>query len=264
LADLLQEIREEYQLYTYDQLQYKKKVNSVSDMFGLKQKNRLKTDYCAAYVIGRFQFAPIVMFGLNPGYSVRNSPIEENEANKSWQNYQNFYLNFFRYFSHNKFESPYYTALWYLLSGLTGTNFPKKRKWELFDQYLCNIELIPYHSEGIMLPDILNKEQFEYLQERYISNINFIRQFKPKLLIFNGKVWKTLLINHDLIEQHIEAPNAKQFRMYFFELDGIPSVLFDRFFQRHFLGITNDDRMFTIPKLIHDRFENLSHDLERG
>jgi hypothetical protein len=49
--------------------------------------------------------------------------------------------------------------------------------------------------------------------------------------------------------------------MYSFELDGIPSVLFDRFFQRHFRGITNDDRMFTIPKLIHDRFKNLRENL---
>jgi hypothetical protein len=70
-------------------------------------------------------------------------------------------------------------------------------------------------------------------------------------------------MNHDLIEQHIEAPINKQFRMYLFEIDGIPSVLFDRFFQRHFRGITDDDRMFTIPKLIHNKFENLSHDLAR-
>jgi hypothetical protein len=70
-------------------------------------------------------------------------------------------------------------------------------------------------------------------------------------------------MNHDLIEQHIDDPRKKQFRMYFFEIDGIPSVLFDRFFQRDFRGITDDDRMITIPKLIHDKFENLSHDLAR-
>ncbi|CAN5425073.1 hypothetical protein BH18THE1_BH18THE1_05120 [soil metagenome] len=261
MADLLHEIREEYLLYTIDRRRYEKKVNSISDMFGLTRKNRFKTDYCAVYVVGRFQCAPIIMFGLNPGYSSRNSPIEENEARKSWEDYQNLYLNFFKYFSHNKFESPYYTALWYLLSGLTGTHFPKKRKWELFDQYLCNLELIPYHSEGVVLPAILNEEQLEYLQNRYNSSIKFIRQFKPKLLIFNGKIWKNLLNNHNLIEQHIKAPITDQFRMYFFELDGIPSVLFDRFFQRHFGGITNEDRMFTIPKVIHSKFENLSNNL---
>jgi hypothetical protein len=49
--------------------------------------------------------------------------------------------------------------------------------------------------------------------------------------------------------------------MYSFEIDGIPSVLFDRFFQRNFRGITDDDRMFTIPKLIHDRFKDLRENL---
>ena len=233
-------------------------------MFGLTRKNRFKTDHSAVYIVGRFQCAPIIMFWLNPGYSSKNSPIEENEARKSWEHYQSLYLNFFKYFSNNKFESPYCTALWYLLSGLTGTNFPKKRKWELFDQFLCNLQLIPYHSEGIVLSDLLNEKQLDYLQNRFNSNIKFITQFKPKLLIFNGKIWKTLLVNHKLIEQHIEAPITEKFRMYFFELNGIPSVLFDRFFQRHFWGITNDDRMFTIPKLIHNKFENLSNQLSRS
>jgi hypothetical protein len=80
-------------------------------------------------------------------------------------------------------------------------------------------------------------------------------------LIFNGKIWKTLFINYKLTEQHVEAPTLDQFTMYSFEIDGIPSVLFDRFFQRNFQGITDDDRMFTIPKLIHDRFMDLREDL---
>jgi hypothetical protein len=257
LVELTQEILDEYLLYACDPVKYKKKVNSISDMFGLTKKNRLKTDYSPVYVVGKFQTAPIVTFGINPGYSSKNSPIEENEAGKSWQHYQSLYLNFFQYFSYNKFESPYYTALWYLLSGLTGTTYPKKRKWALFDQYLCNLVLIPYHSEGTVLPTILKEQQLEYLKNRHSSNIKFIKQFKPKLLIFNGKIWKTLLINYNLTEQYVKVPTTNQFNMHFFELDGIPSVLFDRFFQRHFRAITNDDRMFTIPKLIHDRFKNL-------
>jgi hypothetical protein len=123
------------------------------------------------------------------------------------------------------------------------------------------LELIPYHSEGIVFPAILKEWQLEYLKNRHNSNIKFIKQFKPKLLIFNGKIWKTLLINDNLTEQYVKSPTMSQFVMYFFELDGIPSVLFDRFFQRHFWGITNDDRLFTIPKLIHDRFKNLRANL---
>lgn len=261
MTELLKEIRNEYQDYSQFPAEYEKKVDSISNLFGLRNKNRLKTDYCPVFVIGKYKTAPVIFFGINPGYSSKNSPIEENEASKSWEHYQSLYLNFFQYFSHHKFESPYYTALWYLLSGLTGTDYPIKRKWSLFDKYLCNLELIPYHSEGIVFPNILNDKQLEYLHNRFTSNIEFIKQFNPKLLIFNGKIWKTLLINYNLVEQHVKRPATNQFTMYSFELDGIPSVLFDRFFQRHFRGITNDDRMFTIPKLIHDRFKNLRENL---
>lgn len=261
MTELLQEIRNEYQDYAQFPVEYKKKVDSISNLFGLRHKNRLKADYCPVYVVGKYRTTPVIFFGVNPGYSSKNSPIEENEASKSWEHYQSLYLNFFQYFSRHKFESPYYTALWYLLSGLTGTNYHIKRKWSLFDKYLCNLELIPYHSEGIAFPTILNEKQLGYLQNRFTSNIKFIKQFNPKLLIFNGKIWKTLLINYNLIEQNEKSPITAQFTMYFFELDGIPSVLFDRFFQRHFWGITNDDRMFTIPKLIHDRFKNLRESL---
>jgi hypothetical protein len=261
LTELLKQIRNEYQDYAQFPVEYKKKVDSISNLFGLRNKNRLKTDYFPVFVIGKYQTAPVIYFGINPGYSSKNSPIEENEASKSWEHYQSLYLNFFQYFSHYKFESPYYNALWYFLSGLTGTNYPIKRKWSLFDKYLCNLELIPYHSEGIAFPNILKERQLEYLHSRFTSNIEFIKQFNPKLLIFNGKIWKTLLINYNLVKQRLKRPITNQFMMYSFELDGIPSVLFDRFFQRHFWGITNDDRMFTIPKLIHDRFKNLRESL---
>jgi hypothetical protein len=261
LTKLLKEIRNEYQDYAQFPVEYEKKVDSISNLFGLRNKNRLKSDYCPVFVIGKYKTAPIIFFGINPGYSPKNSPVEENEASKSWEHYQNLYLNFFQYFSNHKFESPYYTALWYLISGLIGTNYPIKRKWSLFDKYLCNLELIPYHSEGIAFPNILNSKQLEYLHNGFTSNIEFIKQFNLKLLIFNGKIWKTLLINYNLVEQHVKRPVTNQFTMYSFELDGIPSVLFDRFFQRHFWGITNDDRMFTIPKLIHDKFKNLRENL---
>jgi hypothetical protein len=38
------------------------------------------------------------MFGINPGYSHKNNPEEDMEARKSWDDYQNLYLNFFSAF----------------------------------------------------------------------------------------------------------------------------------------------------------------------
>lgn len=113
----------------------------------------------------------------------------------------------------------------------------------------------------MVLPTSLKEQQFLYLKNRYNSNVTFIMRYNPKLLIFNGKIWETLLIDHNLINKYIKVPLTKRFNIYFFESHGIPSVLFDRFFQRHFWGITNDDRMFTIPKLIHNNFESLYNHL---
>jgi hypothetical protein len=61
--------------------------------------------------------------------------VRDDEARKSWRHYQDLYLNFFLYFSNNRFESPYYTALWYFLSGLLngslGKEYKKTDKWKL-------------------------------------------------------------------------------------------------------------------------------------
>jgi hypothetical protein len=128
--NLLEEIKANYDLCINDPYEYQKKVDSVSDLFSLKGKQRLKGDYCPVYVFGKYHSTPIVMLGINPGFSSKNSPIEDMEARKSWQDYQNLYLDFFRYFSNHKFESPYYTALGHLLAGLTGDQ--STSKWETF------------------------------------------------------------------------------------------------------------------------------------
>ena len=106
MTKLLKEIRNEYQDYAQFPVEYEKKVDSISNLFGLRNKNRLKSDYCPVFVIGKYKTAPIIFFGINPGYSPKNSPVEENEASKSWEHYQSLYLNFFQYFSNHKFESP--------------------------------------------------------------------------------------------------------------------------------------------------------------
>ena len=156
-------------------------------LFSLKGRQRLKGDNCPAYVIGRYEKSPFVMFGINPGYSQKNNPVEDMEARKSWEGYQSLYLNFFRYFADHKFESPYYTALGHLLAGLTGDQ--GKSKWDLFDSYLTNLELIPYHSEGITLPSKLSSSQLDYMNIRLKGNLDFITKFNPKLLLFNGNPW---------------------------------------------------------------------------
>ena len=86
--DLLQEARDEYGLCIKRPVEYQKKVDSISDMFLLRGKNRLRGDNYPVYFVGKFEEASIIMFGLNPGYSSTNNPREELEARQSWHHYQ--------------------------------------------------------------------------------------------------------------------------------------------------------------------------------
>jgi len=52
-----------------------------------------------------------------------------------------------------------------------------------------------------------------------------------------------------------KAQVSKLFNLYFFELEGVPSVLFDKFL-RHFWGINDYDRKVVIPKLIRERYQD--------
>jgi hypothetical protein len=54
-------------------------------------------------------------------------------------------------------------------------------------------------------------------------------------------IWYILLINHELVKAYQKIPISKSFNTYFLELQGVSSVLFDKFFSRHYWGITDFD-----------------------
>ena len=197
------------------------------------------------------------MFGINPGYSKKNNPKEDSEARISWQNYLMLYRNFFIYFEQNNFRSPYYTALYYLISGLVGQKrYSLVDKWKLFDRYISNLELIPYHSSGLTLSSKFDTLQFDYVNQRLQRNIRFARKFKPSLFVFNGNAYTyVILIKHGFIRNYEKVEITEKFSTFFFEIEGIPSVLFDKFFQRHFWGLKDYDRAVTIPSLIRKKFD---------
>ena len=110
--DLFQEIKNEYNLCINFPEEYKAKVDSISALLFLKNENKLINTDCPVYIVGKYQTAPIVMFGLNPGYNPKNNPKEDIEARKSWSNYLHLYENFYTsFFGNRNFESPYYTSL---------------------------------------------------------------------------------------------------------------------------------------------------------
>lgn len=151
----------------------------------------------------------------------------------------------------------------YLTSGLVKKDFSKNGKWRLFQKYLANIELIPYHSEGIILPSYFSESQFEYLAERYMTSLEFIKNCNPNLFIFNGSVWHNLLIKHKLIHVYQRVEITQKFSLFFFDLYDIPCVLFDKFFQRHFWGISNHDRQVRIPAEVHKIFPKILNGLSK-
>jgi hypothetical protein len=92
-------------------------------------------------------------------------------------------------------------------------------------------------------------------------SLDFITRFKPKLLIFNGKIWHVLLITNNLIDTYERIKISAKFNIYFYKLNDIPCVLFDKFFQSHFWGISNHERYVRIPDYIHNQYHDLSTNL---
>ena len=63
--ELLDEIKLEYELCINEPNEYKRKVNSISDLFLLKGNKRLIDTDCPVFVVGKYETAPIVKFGIN-------------------------------------------------------------------------------------------------------------------------------------------------------------------------------------------------------
>jgi hypothetical protein len=226
-------------------------------MFSLKGYDRFVSDYCPLRVVGKYD-APYVVFALNPGGTMIPK-AEDVEARKSWEHYLNLYANWYKFPRYCR-KSQYYDSLGLLLRGLidndnTHNESMSKSNFELFDSNLCNIELIPYHSTGLSLPSNLTKPQHDYLMNSFNNSLDFIteRDRKPKLLLFNGNIWNTLLIKHGIVKEYAKDQLLKSFNMYFFTIKGVRSVIFDKFFELPYYGITHDDRRYRIPKIIHER-----------
>ena len=70
----MNEIKLEYKLCINEPYEYRKKVNSISDLFLLKGNKRFIDTDCPVFIVGNYETAPIVVFGINPGYSSKNNP----------------------------------------------------------------------------------------------------------------------------------------------------------------------------------------------
>ncbi len=252
-SQILRDAREDFGLFYADPVAYRRKVDEISDLFGLNGDQRLRNDYLPTYAVGdldgdQYKYA---LFSINPGFSEEISPTEEQWKNETWEKHLNFMKNFFKLYYGYGFKSRYYNILGKLLGALEDIDLgPTLKLSSFFQAHLINLDLIPYHSPTTGLPNLLNNEQLKYLRRRLDDGIELLKTQNIRLALFNGKPMYSLLV-----EQSI-APSPERFlindkvALYAFKFEGIRCVLFDRFLSQPAFGITNDHLTSIIPDIL--------------
>jgi hypothetical protein len=256
----LEEAKKDFELFHNNYEKYKEKVDTLSVLFKLKDKAKLRSDYLPTYFVGNFKDInyKYVLFGINPGFSEKQNPKEETWKKSSWKDYLNFARNFFILFKDNEMKSPYYKRLSKLFSGLD--NIEMENYNEIYDYYqkhIINIELIPYHSTCFGISNNLTEQQKLYFKNRFESDINFLKKLNIKLMIFNGNPFYLILIQNNLIKYDKKFKLNKHVNMYTFKVHDIPCVLFDKFLTQAGFGLCYKDLKLKIPDLIRKEFKDI-------
>jgi hypothetical protein len=63
------------------------------------------------------------------------------------------------------------------------------------------------------------------------------KKYKPNFFIFNGNTWYILLLKLGFMWNYEKVKVTEKLNVYFLEIEGIPSVLFDKFFSKAFLMV---------------------------
>lgn len=256
---VLGEVRTDFELFYADPATYQRKVDGVSDLFGLTGAARLRNDYLPTYVVGdledeQYKYA---VFSLNPGFTEEKNRREENLRNGSWERYLRYMQNYFSLCYESRcgwYGSRYYNYLGKLLGALENTSLEwQEQRLRFFQEHLINLDLIPYHSPETSF-SVSNSTQKDYLLNRLNAGIELLKTQNIRLALFNGKPMYSLMYSL-LIEQGIVKPwkcfpiNDKV-SLYAFEFEGMPCVLFDRLISQSFFKITNVHLTETIPDII--------------
>jgi len=242
----LEKMQEEHDLFFDDHESYQKLVTSVSDMFSLKNGEKLLDTLPPEVSDGELHTNGIVVFGLNPGYGEFNADNPRHDRwNKSRVADARIFLT-----DAPHWTSPYYEHFWRFLSSLTQT---KLGKWDFFHNQFTALNMIPYASKGISLPARFNPEQFAYIKKRFEMLIVHAITKNPRLLIFNGNPWYRFLIDGKIVKDFEKVEVTPKFDLYFFKVGNTNAILFSKFFTSHFFGLTDKHRTEIIPELIKER-----------
>ncbi|MGI0048323.1 MAG: hypothetical protein ACREAW_02185, partial [Nitrososphaera sp.] len=199
----LESLKIDFELFQSNIDEYKRRVDSISDLFSLKFNDRLMSDQSPSGFSGNYDTSnSIVLFSLNPGYSAKFNPDEQRLQNRDWEQYCNARKSLYLFFKKLNHPSPYYRSWWILFQGLLNEkSYNYDTQWDYFNKNLVNLNLIPYHSKGLQLPTLFDEEQNCYLMQNFDSLLDFIVPYNPKLLIFNGNPWFVLLKRNSLLNE---------------------------------------------------------------
>ena len=253
---VLEEAHEDFKLFYSDNEAYKTKVDTINDLFGLTEECKLKNDYLPTYFVGDTKAnCKYGLFSLNPGFGDDNK-VEESWKNESWDKYLNFTKNFFTLFYNSGRKSRYYTMIAKIFGGLDNTLL--QNNYDIYNYYqnnLINVDLIPYHSARMSLPNNFTNNQKIYLKKRLNSNVKMLKKVGVNIIIFNGKPLFTLLYENGFIDNStvktIKGKKAGEVDIYFFHLDNVPCILFAKFITSVH-GLSSNDFNNIIPNLISD------------
>lgn len=263
LTDLLKDCKTDYKLWRDDEINFQKKLLIIEEIFNLRGKSEFRYTDSPVYFSGRYKNPnTTILFGLNPGAQKTWEETIEKKKRKSWKDFLEYCEKRFLYFRDTNTNPLYYKDFWHLFGGIMkikkNTIIPK---WEFFDTNIVNINLIPYHSKGLSHLPIKKDVQLDFLKKSFEKRLDFIKKkmFKPKLIIFHGKIWMKLLTMEGFLDKHSKDVVTKKFNIYYFSHDSTPCVLFDKFFPTHFFGLTMIDKKETIPKLILKEYPKLNY-----
>ena len=200
MLKLEKEFTDDFKLFKNNRAAYSKKVNEISKLFGLKDESELKSDYLPTYIVGNYNDNndKYVLISLNPGFIEDQNKKEEEVKNGSLEEYHKFIFNFFKIFKEEKyydtkkkkwrrFNSRYYSNFKTYIGTLLNIEIEKENQFDIYQDHLINIDLIPYHSSRFSSNYKLSDNVNKYLERRFESILDFINNHKNiKGVIFNG------------------------------------------------------------------------------
>ena len=264
IDSFLDNAKEQYEFwknsYRKGTKEYSNHVSEIIKIFDLKGKNKFHTENAPKYWAGDIskRNPKFIIVSLNPGLKEDHRKITSVATDsEGWKTYMK---NRSNWFSGTRFQdSKYWQKHYKFFCGMNNKIPEEPMDGDYILKNVLNLNLFPYHSnQSENFPSKFTVKQLEVVLHHLALVFDLIEEKKPRYCFFNGKVWKTLLIKHQLIDIKFSEPklfkeNKKggKFSMYFGKKRRTRYVIFDKFLSRtHYYGVTDDDLSSDIPNFI--------------